>query len=64
MDEFIGVGLGLDREGDAAGREARGRSVALSEGLLSDPLRRRRIEFTGHGFNQRRRLLSYQREVD
>ena len=51
LDELVGVGLGLDREGHAArsGGEARGRSVALGEGLLSDPLRRRRIEFTGHG---------------
>ena len=53
LDELVGVGLGLDREGDAArsGDEGRGRrrSVALGEGLLTDPLRRRRTEFTGHG---------------
>lgn len=41
MDEFVGVRLGADRDGDPGS----GQSVALGEGLLStDPLRRSRIQ--------------------
>jgi hypothetical protein len=52
LDEFVGVS-GTDRDGDSASSQ---RSAALSEGLLADPLRRRRIQLhearTGHGFSK------------
>ena len=54
LDEFFTVSLGADRKRDSASREPsrrRRRSLTLSERLLSDPLRRRRIEIrAGHGF--------------
>ena len=54
LDEFFTVSLGADRKRDSASREPsrrRRRSSTLSERLLSDPLRRRRIEIrAGHGF--------------
>ena len=54
LDEFIVISPGADRDGDfSRGEASGGRSMALSEGLLTDPLGRRGVKLheasTGHG---------------
>lgn len=69
MDEFVGVSPSADRDGDSARGDARGRSGALSEGLLTDPLGRRGVKLdeacAGHGsqtLRKRQRVTERERE--